>query len=442
MEAVYWTNKTLNENGKYKAVAGNETTVMENGGSTAVEVTSEDSNFDWSEWYDYVAGDNETDTKTSRWANAKSTADGSYFVWIPRYEYKILNNEHTSTAGKIDVQFINVTTTTEDREGYKIHPAFTTNLELGGWDKEIPGIWVAKYEMSMEETSDNGKTWTNIETTLDTNNSEEHQSIGNKLIGDTVRAVSKPSQYSWSYIILSNCFDNSLNYSTVENTGANSHLMKNSEWGAIAYLTQSEYGRNQNEIEINSYCKNTTNFAKLTGVGGNDENSKYNTVNGMNASTTGNLYGIYDLSGGNWESTAVLYSKNTNLYGTSLYSHTVNKKYTKDDEASQLTSNSSKYVTIYPIKTEGVTGDDGSIDIHYPIWNNIYGDAIYETSSKCGTDTSWYGDRADEDSGGTDGPFCLRGGSYGYGFLTGVFAFADGSGYAGNELRLPRGFSM
>ncbi len=32
-------------------------------------------------WYQYVAGDNETDTRTSKWANAK-TKDGSYWVWI------------------------------------------------------------------------------------------------------------------------------------------------------------------------------------------------------------------------------------------------------------------------------------------------------------------------------------------------------------------------
>lgn len=56
-------------------------------------------------WYNYKAGDNQTDTKDSRWGNAK-TADGSYWVWIPRYEYKILSGEGMSTAGKIDVKFI------------------------------------------------------------------------------------------------------------------------------------------------------------------------------------------------------------------------------------------------------------------------------------------------------------------------------------------------
>ena len=408
MVGVYWSDGTKNDSGLYNA----STT------STAVEVTSEQEGFSWSEWYNYVKIDGTEDSKTSRWANAKSTTDGSYFVWIPRYEYKILSGEHTSTAGEIDVQFINLTTTIADKDGYKVHPAFTTNLQLGGWDSEIPGIWVAKYEMSMEETTDSGRTWKNSESTSGT---------GNKAISATVRAVSKPSQYSWNYINITNCFNNSLNYSSVQNTGANSHLMKNSEWGVVAYLTQSRYGRNNHEISINSYNKDTTNYAKLTGVGGSSADNKYNTTNGMNASTTGNLYGIYDLSGGNWEYTSVLYSKYTNGNGTALYAHTANGKYAKDVDGSQLPTNSSKYVTIYPIDTT-IEGDDGSINMHYSKWNEIYGDAIYETSNGCGYKNAWYGDRADEDS--TSEGFCTRGSRFSHGTEAGIFAFGDNGGDA------------
>ena len=35
-------------------------------------------------------------------------------------------------------------------------------------------------------------------------------------------------------------------------SGSEAHLMKNSEWGAVAYLTQSKYGRNGVEITINN----------------------------------------------------------------------------------------------------------------------------------------------------------------------------------------------
>ena len=422
MVGVYWSDGSKNSNGTYKASLT----------STAIEITSDQEGFSWNDWYSYVAGDNSTDSKTSKWANAKSTVDGSYFVWIPRYEYKILSGEHTSTAGKIDVQFINNNITTATKEGYKVHPAFSTNLALGGWDKEISGIWVAKYEMSMEQTTDNGATWNNIKL-----------KNGNVSLSDTTRVVSKPNNYSWNYINISNCFDNSLNYSSKQNTGANSHLMKNSEWGAIAYLTHSQYGRNGHEIGMNTYGPetkegDTTYYNEVTGYGSSgtgrttEENiaddNRYNGKYGMNASTTGNLYGVYDISGGAWEYTSVLYSKYTNGNENSLYAKTANGKYSLSVTDSQIPSNSSKYVTIYPIDTT-VEGNDGSIHFHYAKWKDIYGDAIYETSNGNGSNKSWFNDYADEDTR-TGEYFSQRGGHFWGAAGAGAFAFGDNGGGA------------
>ena len=391
------------------------------------------------EWYSYTAQTGTTDGKTSKWANAKN--DGSYFVWIPRYAYRITyysSQSSTDATGYYDgfgmwsasdkkVKYALDTgakTVVSNGKSYIVHPAFETDINLGGWDSQLSGIWVAKYEMSMEETADSGKTWTNSEST---------SSTGNKEISATVRAVSKPSQYAWNWININNCFNNSINYSTQQNTGSNSHLMKNSEWGAVAYLTQSKYGRNNHEISINSYNKDSTNYAKLTGVGGSSADNKYNTTNGMNASTTGNLYGIYDLSGGNWEYTSVLYSKYTNGNGTALYTNTANGKYARDEENSQIPANSSKYVTIYPIDTT-IEGDDGSMDMHYSKWSEIYGDAIYETSSQCGSNTSWYGEYTDKSSSGAGGLFCIRGGDCWCSTEAGAFAFGDGGGGVSTDI--------
>ena len=423
MVGVYWSDGSKNDNGTYKASLT----------STEMEITSDQKEFSWNDWYSYVAGDNSTDSKTSKWANAKSVVDGSYFVWIPRYEYKILIGEHTSTAGKIDVQFINNNITTPTNEGYKIHPAFTTNLQLGGWDKELSGVWVAKYEMSMEQTTDNGATWNNIKL-----------KNGNTQISNTTRVVSKPNNYSWNYINISNCFDNSLNYSSKQNTGANSHLMKNSEWGAIAYLTHSQYGRNGHEIGMNTYGPETKEgetkyYNEVTGYGSSGtgrtteetiaDDNRYDGKYGMNASTTGNLYGVYDISGGCWEYTSVLYSKYTNGNGNSLYAKTANGKYSSSVADSQIPSNSSKYVTIYPIDTT-VEGNDGSIHFHYAKWKDIYGDAIYETSNGNGNNKSWFNDYADGDTANLTEAFCLRGGYFWNGAGAGAFAFVDGGGNA------------
>ncbi len=49
-----------------------------------------------------------------------------------------------------------------------------------------------------------------------------------------------------------------------------SHLMKNSEWGAVAYLGQSKYGLNEKNIRINNVNVNDmTNFVfAVTGYAG------------------------------------------------------------------------------------------------------------------------------------------------------------------------------
>ena len=59
--------------------------------------------------------------------------------------------------------------------------------------------------------------------------------------------------------------------------------MKNIEWGAVAILSQSKYGKD-GEIGIN-------NIGCMTGT----------EQVGNSTSTTGNTYGIYDTSGGTWD---------------------------------------------------------------------------------------------------------------------------------------------
>ena len=127
------------------------------------------------EWYDYYA-------ETPIWANAQ-TEDGSLWVWIPRYEYKITSDK------KIETKFIPITQTVAD-DGYTIQEAFTADYLNGGYEKELQGIWVAKYETSMEQKSSD--TWTSVVPSSD--------SVGNVNTSDTIRAVSKPNVQSWRYI--------------------------------------------------------------------------------------------------------------------------------------------------------------------------------------------------------------------------------------------------
>ena len=87
-------------------------------------------------------------------------------------------------------------------------------------------------------------------------------------------------------------------------SNADTHMIKNSEWGAVAYLSHSKFG-NEEEVQVNS----TTHNGYVTGCGpqvlGSEELgtscNPYNTELGSSASTTGNIYGVYDMSGGAWE---------------------------------------------------------------------------------------------------------------------------------------------
>ena len=110
-----------------------------------------------------------SDTQTgSKWANA-TTSDGSMFVWVPRYAYKITSGYHQSgtdtTGGTIEIKFLKGTTnefldgsgtaetdpskityTGDVQNEWLVHPTFTGVEENGGWDTELEGIWVGKFE--------------------------------------------------------------------------------------------------------------------------------------------------------------------------------------------------------------------------------------------------------------------------------------------------------
>ena len=266
--------------------------------------------------YDYVAGEETEDNNSSKWANAKVTIDGadSYFVWIPRYAYKITYNEDR-TDGTIDVKFLigttdqyyddngelqtakRATTGHEDTTSdYYVHPAFTNNVDLGGWSQELTGIWVGKYESSLVNKVDQSNVLTNDE------------QAGNILLSkNTDKAIAiQPGMSSWRYCTIGNMYTNAREYA--ENL--NSHMLKNSEWGALAYLTNSQYGRNGTEITTN-------NQNYITAMG--------NIVENIEQSSTGNVYGIYDLSGGANEYVASYYNKSTSSYLTNCGSQIINE---------------------------------------------------------------------------------------------------------------------
>lgn len=318
------------------------------------------------DWYNYTTGD-------KKWANAR-TADGSMWVWIPRYVYKISSGWHTATAGTIDIQFSmeaddtrggtvtldTGTTSNASNNKWTNHPAFTFG------STELMGIWVAKFEASG--------------TTGAVDIKPGIAPLKNQAVGDmftAARSLETNSRYGWG------------------TTGADidTHLIKNIEWGAVVYISQSTYGKNA-EITINANS--------YTGGG---SGTSY-TTNGAQSST-GNIYGIYDLSGLTSEFVAA-YMNNGNP-GLSV--------------GSVIVSADAKYKDAYQVTTDNEA-------TNYANAINKKGDAIYETSSTATGSTSWYSDSSVTPL--TSIPWFVRGGNNGSGAQAGAYSFAQHAPYVIN----------
>ncbi len=325
---------------------------------TEIETTETDP-----DWYDY---------NNKKWANAK-TEDGSYWVWIPRYAYKIETCYHMSgaeceastgkTSGDVSVKFLTgLSNESQDNTkiesiGYQagvkdtsmhyfLHPAFM-------FDGDKPGFWISKFDSSHIDGEIKiapflkGYFWTTFDETFMLARSME----------------TKTSLYGW-------------NPSEVD-----THASKNTEWGALAYLTKSEFGAHNDPVWPNRGGGGIPGCVAESADTTEPDNcySNYNSVNGVKGSSTHTIYGIYDLNGGYKEFTI---SYSDDLKGTEAY-------YGAPSAAGSMTpiiyGADEKYKTryIYKEKTNGPTPSSQEQN------KNIYGDAIYETSSVIEGNNAW-----------------------------------------------------
>lgn len=378
------------------------------GGLTPVKIGPSSSEFiqtveNDSEWYNY---------ENQKWANAIAE-DGSYFVWIPRFAYRIVyysNLDYSKVIGFCDGRGVlklnedgsftriakNNTGIRKTENHYIVAPAFSkdtaSGYRNGGWSKDLSGFWVSKYEMSMET---NGMH-------TETNNS----TIGNVRTSESIKAVSKPGVSSWRNINVNNCYLNSYYY----DRNRDSHLIKNSEWGAVTYLSYSKYGTNGNIIE------NNTSSQYLTG-GTNSESTIY--ITNKNQSSNGNETGVYDLAGGAWEYTAA--------YINNGYSGL--KQNGGETEEDLFGSRNSKYKTVYNHDINDKGNDYNAVysNNNYALTLGIRGDAIFETSNAGYGSEGWNTNSSFFPQ--SDIPFFIRGGDYHGDTSTGMFSY---NGYSGN----------
>ncbi len=371
----------------------------------------------YEEWYSYEqklwANAVVLEDKTVTYENGEVIPEEnieSYFVWIPRYKYKIFNDtvytgltEIEDRVQEIEVEFENKDTaisTGPTTGNWLTHPAFVSF--------DTNGFWVGKFE-----TGYKGATTT----------AEAHVNTS-----DSAKLQIKPNVYSWRNITVGNAFKASYDYLRSDE----SHMMKNTEWGAVAYLQHSKYGssmsvRNNNNTSYKTGYANVTEptlgYNNGTSIEGNlngttdDVTRAYNTPTGYTASTTGNISGIYDMSGGAWEY-VMGYNINANSVGgsselTSIYGDFfTNSKWEKYyDKYSNIEVDASKYQTGLLGDATREMGPFGTVKGHD-------GGTRYRTS--------WYGDLAHFVY--PVSPWFARGGYWSYGVESGAFAFADASG--------------
>lgn len=364
---------------------------------TGVVTTIDKSN---SNWYNYA---------NKEWANVVLTTSSSrskyfnttgvpvsesdilaYLVWVPRYKYKIWTTTTSSKGSEQTIEVVFEDKTTPKSTGttvgsYRTHPAFTFG------DAELNGIWVGKFETT----------------------------------GDATTPTVKPNLQSLRSQKVSEQFSTAQKFGTIaygSSVQIDAHMMKNSEWGAVAYLSHSKYGVNREiyinnssgfytgrsggnvggSTAINTVYTDQTSTAKINTYGfytwdgyllNYDTNTKSSTHDiSKVASTTGNITGIYDMSGGAWEYVMGYYSGASTTWGAS----------SKGNYAGFSSKPDSKYYDDYTT-TNTLTACNGGI---------CYGHAISET-------TSWYSDYAYFVK--SSKPWFYRGGSYDYGAGAGAF---------------------
>ncbi len=401
-------------------------------------------------WYDYdnkmwanAVTVSETNRQTYLKADAGTTIPMSdintMWVWVPRYTYTYLN---TNTPQEIKIKFEsgtnstgtikcidNVTETSSTSEtctdstngGLKAgtstytHPAFWLDKNddsIRTDDEELTGIWVGKFEVS----SDTSCTPSNYVT------------VGSGCNLQTIRPQIKPNVTSWRGAQVGTFFNgiqkmresgNKYGFATTDET----HMMKNMEWGAVTYLSHSKYGINK-EVAINSANTYTTGCGPQS-AGSTSHGStcnSYTTTLGQNSSTTGNVYGVYDMSGGAEEYMMgnMVYSNGQQMSGSQTSG---NRNSAFNGVLSDGTSFTGTYA--FPSKRYYDKYSYGTSNREYT--RGKLGDATKEMAPT-GTTGNWYRDYAYFVT--SSSPWVLRGGRYGSGTDAGAFSFLGQNGNA------------
>ena len=347
-------------------------------------------------WYSY----NSSGEYKGMWANAVTVKDtnrqtylnatpgtiipiddiNTMWVWIPRFNAVTPSNYNGGTKvspGAIDITFVKSNETAID--------AFTFG------NKELSGFWYGKYEVGG---------------TLASPCTNETCNVSNIVVKPNVTSLR--SQTVSSFFFASRSMEQVGNSFGFVSSEIDTHMSKNNEWGAVAYLTHSIYGRCTSsttctEIGINNNSIYITGYGAPAGSAKNVTNGTYDTTLGKEASTTKTIYGIYDMSGGSWEYVMGVLA-DTNGKPRSGFDSSDNSGFTgmlnDGTTYTGIAFPDSKYYNLY-------TG------------SSYTGHALTETKN-------WYSDFAYVVD--SSAPWFIRGGYYSNSAIAGVFSFSYNNG--------------
>ena len=268
----------------------------------------------------------------------------AFFVWIPRYKYYVVSSDGSATYEKlININFLNrndvsktgtVTcvesiSTLENPHLYSeictdsVYGNIQNNLSTyfhPAFDENDTGFWIGKFaNRNYSNFVITNEVYTaNLGTQI--TNSYARQMINyENIYGFEQNSDASYDVNTWLY--------------TNGNASLDSHTITNMEWGAVAILTNSSYGKSNNSMYFNDneksfikvynnasdqYTGRSTKYTSSnTSVGNTSTSAIYyydltdvthtkNSVTypigytGAGASTTGTIYGVYDMSGGNY----------------------------------------------------------------------------------------------------------------------------------------------
>ena len=385
--------------------------------------------------------------------NADNAGPNSTNVLAKDYRTTCVNE----SGGAITRTYGSATGTT-----WATHPAFSW-LDSNGNGEELNGLWIGKYEttgsavnptilpnqkhIGAMDTSTLGHIGGYYTIAKHIGVYDPNNTGGNDVtvaIDGTEQTL--PTNDQWSS-------KHNLSSST-------SHMLKNSEWGAIAYLATSDYGAGIGRVFNNAQYQSgtdgnnqssqgvtgcgpisTTNinqsgtYTNGGAIGTNTACSStnieysYNGIIGQLASTTNNPYGIYDLAGGALEYVMGNYSSSPNK-ATAYSGYPVN-----NDIATP-------YVDIY-LSTDFSSSNSpawatATSTYYYPndicAWGDCGGDALHETKLYQSV-SSDYQSWGDDISGFVDSSYrwFQRGGNANYGSYAGLFSSNYSSGSSSNN---------